>query len=97
MEALGERPSRVGSYLADSAGPAAAGASRWLEVVAWHKHQLLELEELLDVLAGRRSGQKDSLSPGPLPLGIPQTPSGAPQGRLALVIKGWSTGQLDTP
>lgn len=26
--------------------------SRWLEVVAWHKHQLLELEKLLYVLAG---------------------------------------------
>ena len=25
--------------------------SRWLEVVTWHKHQLLELEELLYVLA----------------------------------------------
>lgn len=31
--------------------------SRWLEVVTRHKHQLLELEELLYVLAGRGVGR----------------------------------------
>lgn len=35
--------------------------SRWLEVVAGDKHQLLELEELLYVLADR---QKNRLNPG---------------------------------
>lgn len=35
--------------------------SRWLEVVAGDKHQLLELEELLYVLA---DGQKNRLNPG---------------------------------
>lgn len=32
--------------------------SRWLEVVAWHKHQLLKLEELLYVLAGGRGSDR---------------------------------------
>ena len=32
--------------------------SRWLEVVTWHKHQLLELEELLYVLAGMAVDRK---------------------------------------
>lgn len=32
--------------------------SRWLEVVTRHKHQLLELEELLYVLPGRGMDRK---------------------------------------
>lgn len=32
--------------------------SRWLEVVTRYKHQLLKLEELLYVLAGRRTDRK---------------------------------------
>ena len=53
------RPSRVGGLTwLTLLGLRQQELSRWLEVVAWHKHQLLELEELLDVLAGRRAARK---------------------------------------
>lgn len=53
------RPSRVGGLTwLTLLGLRQQELSRWLEVVTWHKHQLLELEELLDVLAGRRADRK---------------------------------------
>lgn len=67
--------------------------SRWLEVVAGHKHQLLKLEELLYVLQGERGPQcqlgachSPHLSHGKLPRtgASPPVPSGTQRLLLAM-------------
>lgn len=92
MEARGQHRPGWGSYLAGSAGPAAAGT----EQVAGGGDPAQAPAAGAGgaaVCPGREgSGQEQSLSPGPAPPSALPEPQGCSAGRLAPGSEEWSTG-----